>query len=595
MSITRTISAPAVYGKGWKLDKKLTSMMVEDMLFDPILAAKVLLRVKLPPHEELRVLWMWTTYYTNDDSGFSTGKSWTFALISALRSILMPQRISGILSKTFSQGKLIFKNFDRWHDTCPIFRSCIKYQQGKPRLVHGGDVWEAYFRGGSQIRVIPPNFLQDAERIRSERWHDGYFDEWTTYGNFTALNRTIIGRVTNINEFSECPVRQNHIHLASTPAFKHHPAYRMVRTVDYQIAIGNKDYGRFTVNYRHIPKKPQWNWLVNRKTIFHMQTNLPRGIVKSEIDGIWSDDSQGYYSSATVEPCRFKNIPLLMQRTSPTEIFIAGFDVARGGNDNTSKNQGDDFSLSVLRCIDSLKHPHHVLTVRKSGISAEQMSAIIHKFHILFGFVCIVFDPGGGGLFVQDKLRSREQLIDNDKHICTPIVTHTDTTGTLGFSILVPFRRGGLVIDRMWGKMASDSVLVNKAHQTFQEAIQNKKVGLAPTWSGWDENFASWDVSAKREWLNRHGGLTEQQRYDAERDLAVNQLIMVDYERDKDGAAVIDAFGMYKFKSKYKKDSAYSLMYSYIAYKAAQWMADNGMSSLRSADKNSVTCYMEPI
>lgn len=65
-------------------------MMVEDFIFDPILAAKVILRIKVPPHEELRIIWMWTTYYTNDDSGFSTGKSFTHAIISALRSILFP-------------------------------------------------------------------------------------------------------------------------------------------------------------------------------------------------------------------------------------------------------------------------------------------------------------------------------------------------------------------------------------------------------------------------------------------------------------------------------------------------------------------------
>src|SRR5574338_756429 len=255
----------------WRLDRKITAMMVEDMLFDPILAAKVLLGVQLPPHEELRILKMWSTYYTQDDSGFSTGKSWTFALVAALRSILMPGRVSGIISKTFAQGKLIFANFDRWYDHNPIFRSCVKHVGGKKRLVHGGEAYVAEFRGGSAIRVLPPNFLQDAERLRSERWNDAYLDEWTTYGNYQALNSTIIGRVTNVNYYKTCPVRQNHIHLASTPNFHHHPAYKIVKRVDRQIARGNKNYGRFTCNWRHVPSTDKWDFLISENIIFHMQ------------------------------------------------------------------------------------------------------------------------------------------------------------------------------------------------------------------------------------------------------------------------------------------------------------------------------------
>jgi hypothetical protein len=161
---------------GWKYDNRVTAMMVEDMLFNPILGAKVILGLEVPPHMELRLLTMWTKHFTNDDSGFSTGKSFTAAVVAALRSVLIPGRISGVLSGTFRQGQLIFQNFDRWHESSKIFRSCVKYNQGKPKLIHGSALWQAFFRGGSEVRVLPPNFVQDSERLRSERWHDGYMD-----------------------------------------------------------------------------------------------------------------------------------------------------------------------------------------------------------------------------------------------------------------------------------------------------------------------------------------------------------------------------------------------------------------------------------
>lgn len=579
----------------WKLDKKITAMMVEDMLFDPILASKVLLQVRLPPHEELRVMWMWTTYYTNDDSGFSTGKSWTLALVSALRSILMPERISGILSKTFAQGKLIFQNYDRWYNTSPIFRSCISHKGGKPRLIHGTDAWVAYYRGGSEVRVLPPNFLNDAERIRSERWNDAYLDEWTTYGNFKALNTTIMGRVTNKNFHSECPVRQNHVHLASTPQFTHHPSFNMIKMVDGEMARGNKDYGRFSVNYRHVPKTEEWKWLINRKIIYHMQTNNPRGIVESEIDGRWSTDSSSYYSSMIVEACRYRNAPLLMGRNGSGEIFICGFDVARGGTDVNSNGQGDDFSLSVWRMLIGEWTPHHVLTYRKNKITDIAMSGVVHKFHKRFNFTFIVYDPGGGGLFVRDKLKNENQIIENEEVKCTPIVSWTDNSGVIGDIILIPFMRSDPYISQMWGKMASDSVLVNRLHKEFKGAIEQKAVILSGRWDGWDGESSLWDVGRMRAFLNRNEAMEEKSRLKAEMDLAVTQLVHVDYKRDDDGNAVIDSHGMFDFKSKQKKDSAYSLIYGFMGVLVYRFLHDSGMSAGQSADNSDIACAISDI
>lgn len=578
----------------WKLDKKLTAMMVEDMIFDPILAAKVILRVSLPPHEELRVMWMWSTYYTNDDSGFSTGKSWTAALVAALRSCLMPNRVGGVLSKTFSQGKLIFANLDRWYVSSPIFRSCIKHIQGKPRLVHGSDAWVAYFRGGSEIRVLPPNFLQDAERIRSERWHDAYLDEWTTYGNFRALNTTIMGRVTNINRFPNCPVRQNHVHLFSTPNFEHHPAYKMVKVVSRQMARGNKDYSRFTCNYRHIPDTEQWRWLVSRKTIFHLQNTLPKGIKKAEIDGLWSKDSETFYSAAMVNKIRsvFQG---LMQRLGTGELYFGGIDVARGGGDMTTSTQGDDFSMSTFRVIIGEWFPHHVNTIRRSKLTDDQMAALVHSQEKKFGYSLIVYDPGGGGLFVRDKLRNTKQVIDNKETICTPLLTLTDRSGAVGKQILVPFARNDYYIAQMWGKMASDSVLINRLHNEFKGAIENKKVALASEWKGWDNSESAWDVGARRVWLNEQLGLSTEDKLKAEMDLAVSQLILVDPDRNKDGSPITDSYGMYKFSSTQKKDAAYGLVYAFMGWVIYQWMLESGITAGNSDDNEEAACAMEEI
>lgn len=575
----------------WKLDRKLTAMMVEDMQFNPILAAKVLLRLKVPPHEELRILWMWTHYYTNDDSGFSTGKSFTHAVISALRSILFPPRVSGVLSKTYAQGKLIFDNLDRWYESNPIFRYCIKHQGGKPRIVHGSSAHVCYFRGGSEIRVLPPNFMQDAERLRSERWHDGYFDEWTTFGNFEAFNKTIVGRVTKENLYSDCHVRQNHIHLSSTPNFTHHPSYSMIRRIQRIISQGDIDHGRFTCNYRHVPDTEEWRWLINRKVIFTMQTSLPPGVVKSEIDGIWQQDSMSYYSAYRIREVRFE-VPVVDRRVNDDDIFVGGFDVARGSQKTGS---GDDFSLSVYRISSSVSGPCHCFTIRYHGITSQQMAGIIQKYHKKFRFSALVYDPGGGGLFVRDELKKDSAVIDGEPTDVTPIVEIGDPSGTLGDVILIPFRRASYYIKIMWSTMQSDSVLVNRLHREMKSAIEARKIILAPEWENWEQEGSHWDVDSKREWLNRNAGLSEKERIRAEMDLAVNQLVLVDVERDENGIAKLDTFGMYKFKSKHKKDSAYGLIYGYMAYLIWKFILEEGFSANEGDDSEESSISMNYI
>lgn len=554
----------------WKVDNKLTAMMVEDMIFDPILATKVILQIKVPPHEELRILQMWSTYFTVDDSGFSTGKSFIFAVVSALRSILFPGRVSGIISKTFSQGKLIFQNFDRWYSTSKIFRSCVKHGAGKPRLVHGNDAWFMQTTCEGEARVLPPDFLRDAERIRSERWNDGYFDEWTVYGNMAAFNKTLIGRCSRSNDYRDCPVRQNHIHLGSTPSFTYQPAYQVVKRTAHQVAQGNKDYARFSCNYRHIPDTREWKFLVDKKTVFHMQTVLPPGVCKSEIDGLWQKDSGSFYNSKDIKEVRWHGLTPLISRELDSDVFIGGVDVARGGSTKQSQ-RGDDFALTVL-LLRNNDPPRQVFTVRFNNVTAEQMSGVIHKWHRLFHFSMLVFDPGGGGLFVADDLKKERQLINGEYTNCMPMDDMYGGSYGEAAHVLIPFKRGHFLIDKMEGKMASDSVLVNKMHVGLQVAIQNKLIHLSGGWVGWNDlGLDEWDVDAKREHLNNATNLSEPDKIAAEMDLSVCQLMNVDVERDEDKQPVVDKYGMYKFESKQKKDSAYSLCYAHYGTKIWHW------------------------
>lgn len=555
-------------------DRKLTAGMVEDFLHDPILAAKVLLGMDIPPHQELRILLMWFHYFTLDDSGFSTGKSTTIAIVAALRGILMEDHIGCILSGGFRQGKLIFKNFDRWYARSNIFRFCVKHARGQPKIIHGNDAWEIQFKGGGCARTIPPDFSQDSARVQSERWNVGYFDEWVTY-NMQSLTKTFFGRVSKKNSFDDCPIRQNHIHLFGTPQFKHHPAYKVVKMIDENIGRGNKDYKHFTSNWRHVPRTEEWRGFVDYKTIYTMQTTNPEGLIQSEVNGFWADDSLSYYSVAQIDEVRSPIGMSMARRTQPQQMFFGGFDTARGNaragiRKKGWKTGGDDFCASILRKDEgSTAPPVHVTTVRKNNITAAYAGGLLHELNQQFACMSWIYDPGGGGLWIRDEIRKDTAMINGKLERVQPIIEMGDDSGTLGDMILIPFRRGCFQIEMTWGKMLSDSVLLNRAHQGLVNAIQSKDIVFAASWNKWDHTGSQWDIDAKRLWLNKiasSGGLSSVEIQLAEMDLAVSQLGQIDVERGPDRVPKVDSFSMWKFKSKSKKDAAYSILYAHVGY-----------------------------
>jgi hypothetical protein len=551
-------------------NRKLTATMVHDFIHDPILAAKIILGWDIPPHQQIRMMEMWTKSLTIDDSGFSTGKTATLAAIIALRSILFTERYSGIVSGTFRQSKIIFGYLDKWYSSSPIFRFCVKHHRGVPRLIHGGDGWEAYFTNGSIVRALPPGFTSDSTRLRSERWHDGYFDEWTTF-DIPTLTKTLFGRVTALNRKPDHPIFQNHIHLSSTPGFTSHPSYEVVKNISDEIDKGKRNYCRFTCNWRHVPKNKKWKGFVDYGTIAIMQRTNPKGVVGCEIDGLWQRDSLSFYSANEVKEVRSDLCEVILSRKKDSDIYYGGFDSARGGTtkDSQQSGKGDDFGFSVF-CLPTLSaKPRHVLTVRRNNVKSKQMASIVYRLDKLFEFKYITYDPAGGGAFVADDLKEPTLEIDGKLIEITPMVEVDDYMTPNARRILIPFKRTQRLIEDGFDLQSSrsDSVLINKMHEKFNALISSGSVFLAPEWDGWPILHGVAQANNMRKWLDINSStLDKLSLARANADLAITQLISVDIDRDKNGIPRIDSHGMYKFTSRYKKDAAYSLLYAFVSY-----------------------------
>ena len=291
------------------MSRWVTAMMVDDFLHDPVLGAKVIFGLEIPPHMELRLLAMWRKTYMIDSSGYGTAKTMTIAIVAALRAILLENHTAGIISKTGAQGKVIFRYFDDWYETCPIFRNEIK------GIVHSSDAWELSARNSSNIRMIPPNFLQDAERAASESWTSGYFDEWTRYGNYAALDKVLVGRVRKPvapGYDADDPIYGQHWYFFGTAQRKSNPAYKKVQGFAEQIARGRHEYELQSWNFTHIPDK--FSRLRGDKSRELLMSSLGPDDVRSEIMGEWVDENVGgWYTPQDVARTRTEECRVILE------------------------------------------------------------------------------------------------------------------------------------------------------------------------------------------------------------------------------------------------------------------------------------------
>lgn len=298
-------------------DNRLTAMMIDDCLHDPVLGAKVLLGYRhIPPHLELRLWAHWTMPFYIDHSGYGTAKSLSIAMVFALRCMLMEGRTEGLLSYTFDQGKLVFNYFDEWAQKNAIFRSqVVKDRNGHTAITHGASAWEIRFKSDSRIRCIPPDFHRESERAGSEDWTDAAFDEVSKYPNLDTFTRQFVTRVRK--PVPECydtddPIYGRHIFFGGTARAITHPFYKpYVQRYQELIKSGSNKHEILSFNYRHIDEK--YHRLLNIDAIHELEATLPRDRVEQEVMGRWTQDATTWYSPTDIEMARRTPSPVLTE------------------------------------------------------------------------------------------------------------------------------------------------------------------------------------------------------------------------------------------------------------------------------------------
>jgi hypothetical protein len=291
-------------------------VMIDDFMHDPVMAAQCIFQEALrndpplAPVQELRLIGMWKHKFFIDSSGFGTGKTLCAAIVCGLRAVLMAERHIGILSDTFAQGKLFFEHyFDPWLKTCPIFAAQVELStKGGFHVIHNDDGFVMHFRNNSSLKTLPPNFMQDAKRLKSESWTDFVGDEWTAWFNLGKSQHVIAGRVRR-------PVHPDYDD--SNPIFEHHQAYigaadytwrgcyAMIQAHEMKVREGSRKH--CIQSWCYLDFTPKWRvtkYGIDEENIENMMEKMTKDEAQRLVYAKWMNDSTGFYLASEVTACR---------------------------------------------------------------------------------------------------------------------------------------------------------------------------------------------------------------------------------------------------------------------------------------------------
>ncbi len=551
---------------------------LEAFIKDPVLAAWAIMGAELDTFQAVRLRMMWWVPELIDDSGISTGKTEILWLWAQLRAILLPQprpyphRIIGIYYPTLDSAQSNFApKYAKYIETAPVFRRELRPMHGGKlgyQALKGAIQW--VYRNGSIVQCPAANYAQDSKNQASKRFHDVGVDEAKEAdGASDGLDRQILGRVTAPGWNNAHPVHANHVVLmghAEDPDT--HPFYRRVKAFRSLIRDGSQNYAIITSSYRDWSKNFQKDYRPD-SMIRRDRLTMSRARFRQIWEGIWEHGTEDWYDSKDLRNACTRKVPVLTRRVSEKSIAAFGWDTAPGATRKSDLNAGvvtiaeplppDTRDLrGVVRFHGRAYRIYPAWAVEVRGRSAGELSGIIHRAHQRFGFRRIVFDPGGGGAWVQKELWKDEQFFDGKTQrvtgICTPETAHLYPQAQ---PVLVPFARGSVDLSDVWGEdrfRSSDEGIIEAIHRVAQNLFASGSL----LWPAPQEDRTSLEMESLD---------PEQRMALTVLSTALQQFLSIKVVVGPDLAPRMTKRGflMFRAEGKRKKDLAYAALYSLAA------------------------------
>ena len=319
------IHTPSI-AKRWQI----TQGMWEDLIWDPVMACKVLLGYDLDVFQRCRLRCYWFFPMLIDSSGYSSGKTLVTWIYCQLRALLIQDQHIGVFYPTGEVGRNSFWNY---YTECQskIFHAQlgrladdedIAGQQKK--MSRGAACYKAFYLSGSKVLLPAPGFARGAQTQASMRYNVVHLEEWTHVDanaakarTISGIDRQIIGRATRpqgcFNKHH--PVWANHIHFSAPAKPQQHPAwkryYTMLKAAN-GIRKGSRVFGggdptRAVVSWsykdwsrnRKCPTGRTWaDQFADRNNVLEMRRQYHNDAeFLGEALGIWALSGSGWYSS----------------------------------------------------------------------------------------------------------------------------------------------------------------------------------------------------------------------------------------------------------------------------------------------------------
>lgn len=379
---------------------------------NPVIAANQLLRrdgdpLVLAPIQEVILTEWWNHNFNLLTAARGTGKTFTAAVYTALRSMLYPGFRTGIFAPAFRQSKLIFKEFTKLHSESPYLQSCVSRE---PTQLNDQCVctFKSILPGRSPSEVIALPVGTDGGKIRG-----------------TRLNRVILDEIPHLPESIFRSSIQPMLSTASNPMQKVKELER-IKNLDHQsyldllkstengyIGITSGYYqfnywweemikfyqhiqsGSALYNLRFTPYTELPEGFYDMSVVEDARLNSPSHMFLTEWMAEWVSDSAGAFPMSLLEACRDEKVIPKYSRDANTDKgknYVFGLDVARERD-------------STAICVIELGFPSKVVFISElEETPFPKQSNFLFELIEKFNPIRIYMDEFGGGGTLRDNL-----------------------------------------------------------------------------------------------------------------------------------------------------------------------------------------------
>jgi len=445
---------------------------------------KLLFGIELHPIQVALMQEFWNRPFPMFIASRGFGKSFSLALYSMLKCILVPGTKIVIVGSAFRQSKVIFEYMETMWRNAPIIRSIFSSNDDGPRR----DVDRCTMRLGDSWTIAVP--MGDGSKIRGLRAHIIIADEFasispdiyeTVVAGFAAVSASPIQNVKEearkkamraaglwSDELEAVQIKKGNQAIISGTAdysFKHFADYwRRYKSIinskgdkhKLREIFGNdppesfnwKDYSIIRIPYELIPKG-----FMDDRQVARAKATIHTGIYNMEYAACFTADSDGFFKRSLIESCvtRDKDPIIINGR----EII---FDPVTQGNSKHKYVYGidpaseqDNFSIVVLEMHADHTRIVYCWTTNRSNFKDRQKTGLVGE-HDFYGFCArkirnlmkvfpcerIGMDAQGGGVAVEEALHDENRLMHGEVPIW-PIIDpdkEKDTDDQQGLHIL---------------------------------------------------------------------------------------------------------------------------------------------------------------